>query len=403
MVLDRFLAYVKLDTQSSEESSTTPTTEKQKVLVSLLVEDLKGLGLSDARMDEWGYVYASLPASVGCETLPTLGLIAHMDTSPAASGAGVQPTILSYTGGDIVLANGVVISPEEYPSLRHHVGKDLIVTDGNTLLGADDKAGVAEIVATVAHLIAHPEVKHPKIAIGFTPDEEVGSGADHFDVEGFGATYAYTVDGGAVGEIEYENFNAAGARITIHGVNIHPGGAKGIMKNAALIASELVMALPHDQRPVNTSGYEGFYHLCAMGGDETEATVALIIRDHDRTLFEEKKSFLISLVASLNGQYGEGTVVLDMKDSYYNMKEKILPCMFLIDRAKTAMELAGATPHVSPIRGGTDGARLSYMGLPCPNLSTGGENFHSVREYIPVSSLYQMVEVLTHLVTLFAD
>lgn len=401
MVLDRFLAYVKLDTQSSEDSTTTPTTEKQKVLGYLLVEDLKALGLANAHMDEWGYVYATLPASAGCEDKPVLGLIAHMDTAPAASGTGVNPQRVLYTGGDLTLSSGVVISPDKYPSLTRYVGEELIVTDGTTLLGADDKAGVAEIVATVAHLITHPEIQHPTIAIGFTPDEEVGAGADHFDVEGFGATYAYTVDGGALGEIEYENFNAAGARITIHGVNIHPGSAKDIMKNASLIASELVMALPHDQRPVNTSGYEGFFHLCGMGGDETEANIALIIRDHDRTLFEEKKAFLVDLVASLNAKYGEGTVVLDLKDSYYNMKEKILPCMFLIDRAKAAMEAAGATPSINPIRGGTDGARLSYMGLPCPNLSTGGENFHSVREYIPVRALYAMVDVLVHLTTLF--
>ncbi len=403
MVVDRFLSYVKIDTASDEASTSFPSTEKQKDLARHLVEELHSLGILDAHMDEWGYVYATLPASPGCEDKPALGLIAHMDTSPAASGTHVSPRIIHYAGGDIILENGVTLTPENTRSLPHHVGEDLIVTDGSTLLGADDKAGIAEIVSAVAYLLEHKEVKHPRLAIGFTPDEEVGQGADHFDVAHFGATYAYTVDGGAVGEIEYENFNAAGARVDIHGVNIHPGGAKDIMKNAALIAAELVMALPHAERPVHTTGYEGFYHVTSMGGDETEASVSLIIRDHDMVKFEEKKMFLTRLVDYLNGVYGEGTLVLHLKDSYYNMKEKILPCMFLIDRAKEAMITCGATPHVSPIRGGTDGARLSYMGLPCPNLSTGGENFHSVREFIPVASLRTMVDVLVKLVSLFAE
>lgn len=402
MVVERFLRYVGIDTRSDENSTTVPTTEKQKNLGLLLVEELREMGLSDAHMDTFGYVYASLPASPGCEASPALGLIAHMDTSPAASGENVRPEILSYTGGDITLKNGMTVPLSAYPSLSRYVGEDLIVTDGNTLLGADDKAGVAEIMSAVAYLLAHPEHKHPRIAIGFTPDEEVGQGADHFDVEGFGAAYAYTVDGGTVGEIEYENFNAASARIRVNGVNIHPGGAKNIMKNASLIAAEFIRALPAAQTPAHTEGYEGFFHLCDMQGDETAATLSYIIRDHDRAKFEEKKAFIHRLTAYLNGVYGEGTVEATVTDSYYNMKEKILPCMFLIDRARTAMECAGVTPITVPIRGGTDGARLSYMGLPCPNLSTGGENFHSVREYIPVSSLHKMVEVLVHLTTLFA-
>ncbi len=401
MVLDRFLSYVTVDTASQEDSPTTPSTEKQKDLGRMLVLELKNLGLSDAELDDRGYVYATLPASPGMEKKPALGWIAHMDTSPAASGRGVVPKIVSYQGGDIPLCDGVSLTPQNTPALHRLVGEDLIVTDGTTLLGADDKAGIAEIISACEYLLAHPEIPHPPIRIGFTPDEEVGRGADCFDVKKFGAAYAYTVDGGEIGEIEYENFNAAGAKITIRGINIHPGGAKGIMKNAALIAADLVASLPKGETPRHTSGYEGFYHVTSIRGDETEAAVTLIIRDHDKKKFEEKKAILASLVAHLNTQWGEGTLTLDMKDSYYNMKEKILPCMFLIDRAVNAMESQGIAPLISPIRGGTDGARLSYMGLPCPNLSTGGLNFHSVRECIPVSSLSKMVDVLVHLATLF--
>jgi len=403
MVLDRFLKYVSFDTQSDEYSQTVPTTEKQKALAACLRDELLALGLADSRVDEWGYVYASLPATPGCEDKPTLGLIAHMDTSPAVSGKDVHPRIVHYTGGEIALSDTVRLSPDAFPCLNRYVGQDLIVTDGTTLLGADDKAGVAEIVSTVAYLLEHPEIPHPRLSVGFTPDEEVGQGADHFDVAAFAADFAYTVDGGEIGEIEYENFNAAAACITVKGINIHPGSAKNRMKNAALIAAEFIAMMPEAETPAHTEGYEGFYHLCDMTGNESEATLHYIIRDHDRTRFEERKAFVLRAADYLNAKWGAGTVTADVRDSYYNMKEKILPHMFLIDRAKDAMTAAGYTPEVVAIRGGTDGARLSFMGLPCPNLSTGGANFHAIHEFIPVPSLEGMVRVLTELIRRFAE
>ena len=397
---ERFLKYVTYDTQSDEHSQTTPSTEKQKVLGQALAEEMAQLGLHNAHMDGYGYVYGWLPATPGCEGVPCMGLIAHMDTAPSAPGANVKPRILRYEGGDIVLneAQNIVMKAADFESLANYVGQELIVTDGTTLLGADDKAGVAEILSAVEYLMAHPEIPHGRIAIGFTPDEEVGAGADHFDVEGFGAAVAYTVDGGELGELEYENFNAASANITIHGLNIHPGSAKNKMKNALLMGIELVNLLPPAETPAHTEGYEGFYHLGEMSGDETTATLSFIIRDHNRDSFERRKAFLQQVVDFLNAKYGEGTVELAMKDSYYNMREKIEPHMYLIHRARAAMEAVGITPLEVPIRGGTDGARLSFMGLPCPNLCTGGLNFHGVREYIPVEALHKMTQVLVHLV-----
>ena len=364
--IDRFLRYVTYDTQSDEHSDAIPSTAKQKVLGAALAEELAQMGLHNAHMDEYGYVYAWLPATAGCEGIPCVGLIAHMDTSPDAPGAGVKPRVVRYEGGDLVLneEKGIVMRAAEFESLAKYKGQELIVTDGTTLLGADDKAGVAEIMSAVEYLLQHPELPHGRIAVGFTPDEEVGQGADHFDVEGFGAAVAYTVDGGELGELEYENFNAANAGVYFHGVNIHPGSAKNKMKNAILIALEFAGMLPPAETPAHTEGYEGFYHLHDMKGSETEAELHYILRD-----------------------------------SYYNMREQIEPHMYLILRARAAMEAAGVTPVEVPIRGGTDGARLSYMGLPCPNLCTGGVNFHGVHEYIPAQALTKMTEVLVNLLT----
>ena len=398
-VIERFLKYVSFDTRSDENSETVPSTESQKVLGAYITQELKDLGLVDARMDEKGYVYASLPATPGYETLPVMGLIAHMDTSPDVSGADVKPSIVTYKGGDLPLANGDCLSLASFPFLEKYLGQELIVTDGNTLLGADDKAGVAEIVSACAYLIAHPEIPHGKIAVGITPDEEVGRGADHFDVAGIGAAYAYTVDGGELGEIEYENFNAASAKITVKGVNIHPGSAKNRMKNAILMANEFLSMMPPSEIPAHTEGYEGFYHVNSFHGDECGVQFGMIIRDHDRAKFEERKVFLQRLTDYLNGKWGEGSFILETRDSYYNMKEKILPHMELIENAKAAMLACGVEPLVVPIRGGTDGARLSYMGLPCPNLSTGGANFHGVHEFVPVESMKKMVDVLVCLMT----
>ena len=397
-VSERFLKYVSYDTQSDEDSTSIPTTEKQKILGAELVRELTEIGLHGARMDEYGYVYAWLPATAGCEGIPCLGLIAHMDTSPSAPGANVSPRIVHYTGGDIRLSDSVVMHAAEVKSLSRYIGQDLIVTDGTTLLGADDKAGVAEIVTAMEYLAAHPEIPHGRIAVGFTPDEEVGSGADHFDVEGFGAAAAYTVDGGELGELEYENFNAAAARVTVRGFNIHPGSAKDKMRNACLIAMEFVSMLPPAETPAHTEGYEGFYHLSHMEGDETEARLSFIIRDHDRQKFESRKERINLIAAYLNEKYGSTTIQVELKDSYYNMLEQIRPHMYLIHRARAAFEKAGVQAIEVPIRGGTDGARLSYMGLPCPNLSTGGANFHGVMEYIPIPSMEKMVDVLIHLV-----
>lgn len=400
-VVERFLKYVSFDTQSDEDSNSIPSTEKQKELGRYLANELAQIGLHGAKLDEYGYVYAWLPATVGCEGIPALGLIAHMDTSPDVSGANVRPRIVHYEGGDILLheGKGIRTAAADFESLAAYVGQDLIVTDGTTLLGADDKAGLAEIMTAMEYMVQHPELTHGRIAVCFTPDEEVSHGADHFDVEGFGATAAFTVDGGELGELEYENFNAASAKLTICGVNIHPGNAKNQMKNALLIAMELAHMLPPAETPAHTEGREGFYHLSHMVGNESEASMSYIIRDHDRAHFEARKARLARAVDFLNAEHGPDTIKLVMKDTYYNMKAVLEPHMYLIHWACAAFRKAGVEPKETPIRGGTDGSRLSYMGLPCPNLSAGGLNFHSVHEYIPVLSLEKMVEVLVHLLT----
>lgn len=397
---ERFFQYIAFDTTSDEnaEESVCPSTEKQKNLARALVEEMKRLGLDDAHMDQYGYVYGFLPANCSAET-PCIGLISHMDTSPSARGANVKAHVVkNYDGGDILLnaEKKIVMSPKKYESLLDYKGKDLIVTDGTTLLGADDKAGIAEILTAIEKLKESGR-SHGKIAVAFTPDEEIGRGADRFDVARFGAEFAYTVDGGKLGEIEYENFNAAAATVTVNGVNIHPGDAKNRMKNAVLMAIEFNAMLRPNEIPACTEGYEGFHHLSHMNGDEERCELRYIIRDHDRTLFEAKKAEFEKIAAYLNDKYGENTIELNLKDSYYNMKEKIEPHMFLINRAKAAMRSAGVEPVTVPIRGGTDGARLSFMGLPCPNLSTGGHNFHGRFEYIPVQSMDRMVDVLVSL------
>ncbi|MCI8479179.1 MAG: peptidase T [Oscillospiraceae bacterium] len=398
--VERFLSYLSYDTQSDSRSSTIPSTEKQKTLGSVLAAELAQIGLQNAHMDKYGYVYGWLPPTPGCEGVPCVGLIAHMDTSPDVSGACIQPKIIRYEGGDILLneEKGIILSAGQDQSLANYRGQDLIVTDGTTLLGADDKAGVAEIVTAVEYLIQHPEISHGRIAVGFTPDEEIGRGTDHFDVDCFGAAVAYTVDGGALGEIEYENFNAACATVTIHGLNTHPGAGKHKMKNALLIGVELVNLLPPAETPAHTDGYEGFFHLSRLEGNESTAKLSLIIRDFERSAFENRKTLLKAATAFLNGKYGTGTVELDLQDQYYNMRAQIEPHMYLILRARAAMQAVGVEPIEIPIRGGTDGAKLSYMGLPCPNLSTGGINFHSIYEYIPTQALEQMSQVLVQLV-----
>lgn len=404
-VVERFYRYIVLDTQSEEDSESCPSTEKQKALGKLLVEEMSRIGLDDCRMDEQGYVYGWCEATKGCENQPAIGLISHMDTAPAFSGTGVKPHLVQkYDGTDIALnvEKNIVMKVKEFPNLLRYQGEDLIVTDGTTLLGADDKAGIAEILTAVEQIIA-TKVPHGRICIAFTPDEEIGRGADHFDIEGFDADYAYTVDGGPVGELEYENFNAASGKVKIHGVNIHPGEAKDKMKNAALIAMEFNAMLPANEVPTHTEGYEGFYHLCAMEGDEENASLQYILRDHARNRFEERKHLFTEVAHFLNEKYGQGTVECEVKDSYYNMREKIEPRMDIVDRAKVAFKKCGVVPQVVPIRGGTDGARLSYEGLLCPNISTGGNNFHGKFEFISVQSLEKMVDVITELVAPTAD
>ena len=396
-VIDRFLKYVSFDTKSDEDSPSCPSTDKQKILGAALVEEMLALGISDAHMDENGYIYGTIP---GDPRLPTIGLIAHMDTAPDCSGENVKARIVEYTGEDICLNEelGIYLKQSEYPGLAEHVGKHLIVTDGTTLLGADDKAGVAEIMTAAAFLMK-ARMSHATVKIGFTPDEEIGRGADRFDVAKFGADYAYTVDGGTIGEIEYENFNAAGATVEFIGRNIHPGSAKNQMVNSQYIAMEFQSLLPAAQKPEHTENYEGFIHLAGMEGEVEKTTLWYIVRDHDMAKFQEKKAVMQAAADFLNAKYGEGTVVLKLKDSYYNMKEKIEPCMFVVERAKKAMEAVGITPVTVPIRGGTDGARLSYMGLPCPNLCTGGANYHSRFEYVPVEDMEKITQMLVQLVT----
>ena len=398
-VSERFLRYVSFDTKSDENSATCPSTAKQKLLGAAIVEEMLAMGIADAHMDEHGYVYGTV---AGDQSLPTIGLIAHMDTAPDASGADIKPSIVEYQGGDIVLnaEKNIIMKVADFPNLKNHVGKHLIVTDGTTLLGADDKAGIAEILTAAEYLIKNGG-RHATIKLGFTPDEEIGRGADLFDVKGFGADYAYTADGGPIGELEYENFNAAGAKAVFHGRNIHPGSAKNKMINSQYIAMEFQNMLPAAQKAEYTEGYEGFIHLTSMEGCVEETTLRWIIRDHDMAKFQEKKALMEAAAAYINSKYGQGTVELTMADSYFNMREKIEPCMYIVDRAKAAMEAVGIVPMEVPIRGGTDGARLSYEGLPCPNLCTGGENFHGLYEFIPVEDMEKCTEILVKILTNF--
>ena len=397
-VTERFLKYVSFDTMSDSSSETCPSTAKQKRLGAYLVEEMKGMGITDAFMDEHGYVYGTVP---GDPSLPTIGLIAHMDTSPDASGADIKASIVEYNGGDLCLneEKGIFMHEKDYPSLTANRGKHLIVTDGTTLLGADDKAGIAEIMTAAEHLIEMGG-KHATLKIGFTPDEEIGRGADKFDVEGFGADYAYTADGGTIGEIEYENFNGAAARAVFHGLNIHPGSAKNKMVNSQYLAMEFQSLLPAAQKPEYTEGYEGFIHLIGMKGTVEQSELYYIIRDHDLEKFQEKKQVMQTAADFINAKYGAGTLELTITDSYFNMKKCIEPVMYVVDRAKAAMKKAGMDPREVPIRGGTDGASLSYKGLPCPNLCTGGENYHGRFEYIPVEDMEQCVKML---VTILID
>ena len=403
-VTDRFLKYVTFDTKSSEETGTTPSTPGQRVFAEALVNELEALGLEDISIDEHSYVMATLPANTDSEETPVIGFIAHLDTSPDMSGKDVNPRIVSYQGGDIILnkEDNVVLSPAMFPELNDYVGQELIVTDGKTLLGADDKAGVAAIMGAMQYLKEHPEIKHGKIRIGFTPDEEIGQGADHFDVAKFGCQWGYTIDGGQIGELEFENFNAAGAKIIFKGLNVHPGYAKDKMVNASLLALDFASWLPSAQRPENTTGYEGFFHLTNMTGTVEEATLSYIVRDHDRNLFEQKKQLLQLLVDRMNGVHPESTR-LEIRDQYYNMREVVEPQKHIIDIAFEAMTAVGVKPLVKPIRGGTDGARLSFMGLPCPNIFAGGLNFHGRYEFLPVKSLEKSMETIIKITELTAQ
>ena len=403
-VIERFLKYVSFDTQSDETTGNTPSTPKQMVFAQYLKSELEELGFQEITLDEHGYLFATLPANTD-KPLPTIGFIAHMDTSPDMTGAGVTPRIVyGYDGSDIVLCEEehIVLSPAQFPELLDHQGEDLIVTNGKTLLGADDKAGIAEIISAMVYLQEHPEIKHGKIRVGFNPDEEIGLGAHKFDVERFGCDWAYTMDGGEVGELEFENFNAAGAHITIKGRNVHPGYAKGKMIHAGLIASELIQMLPADETPATTEGYEGFYHLTSVKGEVEESQLSYIIRDHDREKFEARKAFMEQCVAVLNSRYGEGTVSIQIKDQYYNMRQQVEPLMHIIDIAFAAMKEAGVEPRVKAIRGGTDGAQLSFKGLPCPNIFAGGLNFHGRYEFVPVQSIEKAMRVIVKIAELTA-
>ena len=402
-ILDRFLRYVSVDTRSEEDSESQPSTAKQLDLLRMLRDELEALGV-EAVLDEYGYVMGSIPSNAG-DGIPAVGFIAHVDTSPDASGKDVKPQIVeNYDGGDIALKGvpGLFLKPSEFPEMLHYKGQTLITTDGTTLLGADDKAGVAEIMDAVQYLVEHPEFPHGPIRIGFTPDEEIGRGVVKFDVKRFGADYAYTMDGGEIGELEFENFNAASAKIRIQGRNVHPGYAKGKMKNAILIGQELNGLLPVEQRPEFTEGYEGFFHLIHFNGTVEEAEFSYIIRDHDRAKFERKKEIIREAAAFINGKYGEGTAKAEVRDQYYNMREQVEPHYHIIEKAVKAIEMAGIQPKVQPIRGGTDGANLSFKGLPCPNIFAGGLNFHGKMEFVPLESIEKASEVILNLIRLFA-
>ncbi len=403
-LVERFLKYVSFDTQSSEETGVTPSTPGQMVFARYLKEELEALGLEDVTLDDNGYLFATLPANTD-KAVPTVGFIAHMDTSPDMSGKDVSPRIVQgYDGGEIMLCaeENIVLSPAQFPELLDHKGEDLIVTDGKTLLGADDKAGIAEIVSAIVYLQEHPEIKHGKIRVGFNPDEEIGLGAHKFDVEKFGCDWAYTMDGGEVGELEFENFNAASAKITFKGRNVHPGYAKHKMINSIRVANRFMSMLPSHETPEHTEGYEGFYHLVGISGEVEQTVVSYIIRDHDRTRFESRKREMEHLVRKINADYGEGTATLDLRDQYYNMREKIEPVMHVIDIAFQAMKDAGVEPRVRAIRGGTDGAQLSFKGLPCPNIFAGGLNFHGRYEFVSIQSMEKAMMVIVKIAGLVA-
>lgn len=395
-IVDRFLKYVSFHTSSDYNTHLTPSTPGQLIFAQYLAEELKSIGLSDVSLDTNGYIMATLPANTD-KDVPVIGFVAHMDTSPDMSGRNIKPRIVkNYDGNDILLNEEqvIVLETSKYPEIKKYIGQDIIVTDGTTLLGADDKAGLAEIVTAMEYLIQHPEIKHGKIRIGFTPDEEIGQGADHFDVAAFGAEWAYTMDGSELGELEYENFNAASAKVTIKGLNVHPGYAKHVMRNSMRIAHQFISMLPRHEAPEHTDGYEGFYHLTAMNGDVETSTLHYIIRDHDHDRFERRKKEMQHLINKINSEFGEGTAQVEMSDQYYNMREKVEPVMHIVDLAHEAMVEVGIKPIVKPIRGGTDGARLSFMGLPCPNISAGGHNFHGRFEYLPVQSMEKATQVI---------
>lgn len=403
-LIERFIKYVSVDTQSDEGSSDCPSTKGQLELGDILVSELKEMGMQEVERDKNGYIMATLPSNTD-EKTPVTGFIAHLDTSPDYGGKGIKPHIHEYNGGDIVLnkRENIVLSPSQFPVLNEYTGQQIITSDGTTLLGADDKAGMAEIMTAMEYLIMHPEIKHGRVRVAFTPDEEIGRGADRFDVAAFGADFAYTIDGGGIGEIEYENFNAARANIKVSGLNVHPGYAKGKMKNSVLIAMELNRMLPSFERPQNTENYEGFFHLNEMQGNVSETVMHYIIRDHDQKKFDAKKNHILKIAEFLNLKYGEGTVSIDMKDQYYNMREKIEPVIGIIELARKAIEQAGVIPVTIPIRGGTDGSRLSYMGLPCPNIFGGGHNFHSRFEFIPVRSMEKAAAVIVNICRLVVN
>ena len=402
-ITERFLNYTKFDTQSAEDSESVPSTPKQLIFAEYLKKELESEGLEDVELDEKGYLYATLPSNIK-EKVPTIGFISHYDTSPDCSGADIKPQIIrNYDGGEILLSEGIISSPKKFPELLHHRGEDLIVTDGHTLLGADDKAGIAEIVQAMCYLRDHKEIRHGDIRIAFNPDEEIGMGAHHFDVEKFGCEWAYTMDGGDVGELEFENFNAASAKITIKGISVHPGYAKGKMVNANALAAEFAKMLPADETPETTEGYQGFYHLLGIQSNIEEAKMSYIIRDHDREIFENRKRFIHRCADRMNEKYGEGTILCDVKDQYYNMKEKIDPQMHVIDIVLHAMQACEVAPKVRPIRGGTDGAQLSFKGLPCPNIFAGGVNFHGPYEFVSIQSMEKAMHVIVKICEIVAD
>jgi len=404
-ILDRFLQYIKIDSQSDENATTFPSSEKQLDMLNLLHDELKAYGLQEVSIDSNGYVMGTLPSNT-IKKVPIIGFIAHVDTSPDMSGAGITPRLLeNYDGSDVLLnkEKNIVLSPADFPEMKEYLGQTLIVTDGNTLLGADDKAGVTEIMTAIGYLVHHPEIEHGTLKIGFTPDEEIGRGVDFFDVKKFGADFAYTMDGGGIGELEYENFNAAGAKVFVQGRNIHPGYAKNKMKNALLMAMEFNALLPVNERPEFTQDYEGFYHLIKIDGSVEKSFIQYIIRDHDKKKFELKKQLFSDCVAFMNQRYGEGSFTLELKDQYFNMREMVEPVYHVVQTAQEAMEQLGIIPKVVPIRGGTDGARLSYMGLPCPNIFAGGHNFHGKMEYVPLESMVKATEVILKIVELYTE